>query len=73
MMLIATPARQTTSEIDDLLLRYLRALEDHGQDVAEDLPAGRDVRTCAHCGANTFFRLDPQGGWAFCEACSRAA
>ena len=70
-MLTATTARRPTPQAEDLLRRYLRAREDQG--AAEDLPEGRDLRTCAHCGAKAFFRLDHEGGWAFCEACSRAA
>jgi hypothetical protein len=62
-------------ERDDLLLRYLRALDRFGdpESQRDDLPAGADIRTCACCGETTLFRLDPEGGWAFCTACSKPA
>ncbi|HSL12333.1 MAG TPA: hypothetical protein VLA82_13560 [Actinomycetota bacterium] len=62
-------------ERDDLLSRYLRALDRYGdpEPRREELPAGADVRTCASCGETTLFRLDPEGGWAFCTACRKAA
>ena len=59
----------------DLRSRYLRALDRYGnpEPHRHDLPPGADVRTCACCGETTLFRLDPEGGWAFCIACRRAA
>jgi hypothetical protein len=59
------------SRPDDLLSRYLRALDRYG----EPDPRRRDgdVRTCACCGETALFKLDPRGGWAFCTACDRAA
>jgi hypothetical protein len=32
-----------------------------------------DVRTCAHCGERTAFRLDPLGSWAECTTCGHLA
>lgn len=32
-----------------------------------------DVRTCAHCGDRTRFRLDPLGSWAECTTCGHLA
>ena len=63
------------SEPDELLARYLRALDRYGdpEQRREELPRGVDIRTCASCGETTLFRLDPEGGWAFCTACRRAA
>ena len=62
-------------ERDDLLSRYLRALGRYGDPEPQRgaLPAGADIRTCACCGATTHFRLDPEGGWAFCTQCRKAA
>jgi hypothetical protein len=36
----------------------------------EDRP---DIRTCAHCGDRTTFRLDPLGSWAECTTCGHLA
>ena len=60
---------------DDLLARYLGALRRHGdpEPRRDELPEGLDVRTCARCGETGAFRLDPQGGWAYCISCERAA
>lgn len=60
---------------DELLARYLGALRRHGdpEPAREAAPEGGDVRTCARCGETTLFRLDPEGGWAFCTSCERAA
>jgi hypothetical protein len=60
---------------DDLLNRYLRALDRYGDPRAEReyLPYNGDIRTCASCGETAVFRLDPAGGWAFCTACGHAA
>jgi len=60
---------------DDLLSRYLRALDRYGDPEPQraGVAPGSDVRTCASCGETVSFRLDPRGGWAFCTACGRAA
>ena len=60
---------------DDLLSRYLRALDRCGNPEARLGATARrsDVRTCACCGETASFQLDPRGGWAFCTACGRAA
>ena len=62
-------------ERDDLLSWYLWALDRYGkpQEHREDVPAGADIRTCARCGETVMFRLDPEGGWAFCTVCRKAA
>jgi hypothetical protein len=63
------------AEREDLLSRYLRALDRYGDPEAQrnDVPAGADIRTCACCGEMTLFRLDSEGGWAFCTACGKPA
>jgi hypothetical protein len=63
------------NEPTDLLSRYLHALDRYGnpEPRRHALPPGADVRSCARCGERTLFRLDPEGGWAFCTTCSRAA
>jgi hypothetical protein len=59
---------------DDLLLaRYLRARRRFGPDRPQGLPPGFDIRTCAHCGLHTRFRVDPEGTWACCTACGQYA
>lgn len=67
--------RHHERERDDLLGRYLRALDRHGDpEPQRDVTApGSDVRSCAHCGETAAFRLDAAGGWAFCTACGHAA
>jgi len=42
-------------------------------DRASSIPPGHQVRTCANCGAQSLFRMDPEGTWAVCEACGRFA
>jgi hypothetical protein len=37
------------------------------------IPPGHQVRTCANCGAQALFRIDPEGTWAVCEVCGRFA
>jgi hypothetical protein len=62
-------------ERDDLLARYLRALGRYGdpEPQRDEVPPGSDIRTCACCGETTMFKLDAEGGWAYCTACRRAA
>jgi hypothetical protein len=38
----------------------------------ERLPSYQ-MRTCAKCGAHTWFRLEPQGVWYECTDCGRYA
>jgi hypothetical protein len=68
--------RDDAEDRDDLLSRYLGALSrypDEADQDHEDLPVGYDVRTCANCGERAMFKLDPDGGWAACTACGKAA
>jgi hypothetical protein len=61
---------------DDLLLRYRLALSRHGdpEPQRDHVADGYDVRTCARCGEEeALFQLDPEGSWAYCTACGRAA
>jgi hypothetical protein len=37
------------------------------------VPPGHQLRTCANCGAQSLFRMDPEGTWAVCEACGKFA
>jgi hypothetical protein len=59
---------------DDLLSRYLRALDRYAASEAQSGATTRlgDVRTCACCGETASFQFDPRDGWAFCTACGRA-
>jgi hypothetical protein len=36
-------------------------------------PPGHQRRTCANCGEQALFRMDPEGTWAVCEVCGRYA
>ena len=45
-----------------------RRLGTHGS-----VPPGHQLRTCASCGAQSLFRMDPEGTWAVCEACGKFA
>jgi len=40
--------------------------------VSTDLPAFQ-MRTCAHCGYQTTFRLADSAGWYVCSECGRYA
>jgi hypothetical protein len=50
--------------------RRLRLVVDAETD--ERLPSWQ-MRTCAKCGARTWFRLEPQGVWYECADCGRYA
>ena len=50
--------------------RRLRLVVDRETD--ERLPSYQ-MRTCAECGAHTWFRLEPQGVWYECTECGRYA
>jgi PHP family Zn ribbon phosphoesterase len=50
--------------------RRLRLVVDAETD--ERLPSYQ-MRTCAKCGARTWFRLEPQGVWYGCTACGKYA
>jgi hypothetical protein len=69
-------ARHVFRVRDDLLLRYRMALSRHGdpEPQRDRVADGYDVRTCARCGEeDALFQLDPEGSWAYCTACGRAA
>jgi hypothetical protein len=60
-------------EEPDLLLDYLRLLG-RGEGPRQPVePSGPQVRTCTSCGRRAPVRLDPEGSWAWCSACGRAA
>jgi hypothetical protein len=67
--------RRSAPANDELLSRYLGALRRHGDPEIErrSLAEGHDVRTCPNCGRHVIFRIDPEGGWAECTSCGRAA
>jgi hypothetical protein len=69
------PRTDRYGQRDDLLSRYLRALDRYADSEPQRGAATRvgDVRTCACCGEAALFQFDPRGGWAFCTACGRAA
>jgi len=52
-------------------LRRLRSVTSEPHFVAHERRP--DVRTCAHCGEQVVFRVDPMGSWAECTACGRLA
>lgn len=57
-------------ERDILYRRYVRALERWGEPDPEETPSpGHSIRSCAHCGKHTMFRLDPEGTWYECTRC----
>jgi hypothetical protein len=65
-------AMVTTHDIlphDDLLDRYLDALERRGVDGDPD----EDVRTCHRCGERSTFTTAREDGWARCDACGHEA
>jgi len=57
----------------DLLRQYLRALASHGGGPTRHLGRPSDVRTCARCGEEADFRVDPEGSWAACRSCGAYA
>lgn len=57
----------------DLLRDYLRALSREGGSHDVVLDHGRQVRTCAHCGERTVFKLEPGGTWYRCASCREYA
>lgn len=57
----------------ELLDDYLRLLGRRGDPHRPVGSSGPQVRTCASCGRRAAVRLDPEGGWAWCSACGRAA
>ena len=60
-------------EEDDLLSTYLRLLGRHTETHRAVESPGCQVRTCSSCGKRALVHLDPEGGWAWCSACGRAA
>jgi PHP family Zn ribbon phosphoesterase len=69
---MATPARQLQEGRRTLVrrgpgtIRLVKPIE-------PDLPT-HQIRTCTHCGAHTWFRLeDPEGGWYTCSRCGHFA
>jgi hypothetical protein len=57
----------------DLFLDYLRLLGCKGEPHGSLQPEGSQLRTCSSCGRRVPFHLDPEGSWAWCSACGRAA
>jgi hypothetical protein len=75
---MSTAIDERTRPRDELLERYTEALRRRGGTGAPaehmgDLPPGHDYRTCARCGEFASFVIDPDGGWARCEACGAEA
>lgn len=75
---MSTAIQERTLPRDEVLQRYTEALRRRGGTGAaveqmDDVPPGLDYRTCAHCGEFTSFVIDPDGGWARCDACGREA
>jgi hypothetical protein len=65
-------ARPALELHDDRLLRtYLRGLVNEGAHRSPARSPGEEMRTCAHCGRWTLFRLDPDGVWTTCSSCGR--
>jgi hypothetical protein len=58
---------------DDLLLDYLRLRGRQQEPQGSAWPERPKIRTCRSCGRRAAVRLDPEGGWAWCSACGRAA
>lgn len=62
---------------DTLRMRYADALRRRGGTGAPveviDPPRSYDLRTCTSCGEFGWFKFDPDGGWARCEACGKEA
>ena len=58
---------------DDLLLDYMRLRGREEEPWRSARSEGPDIRTCRWCGRRAPVRLDPEGGWAWCFACGRAA
>jgi hypothetical protein len=57
----------------DLLRDYQRALARRRGGPRRGLAPGWQVRTCASCGWEAAFRVDPEGDWATCSRCGSYA
>lgn len=62
----STDTRLYPNDVDDLMVRYMRALLRNGMD--DDVS-----RTCTHCGAHVPFETDGDTGWSTCTACGSLA
>jgi hypothetical protein len=70
----AMVVRRIDLERDVLYQRYVRALKLWGGPEEESEPSpGHAIRSCAHCGRHTMFRLDSEGTWFECLRCGHFA
>jgi hypothetical protein len=56
-----------------LLRDYLRLLERYGGPQEIWIGPGHEIRTCASCGQQAIFHIDPEGMWARCSHCEHFA
>lgn len=65
--------RQDELERDPVYQRYVAALRRYGPPEEPKPSPGHAIRSCAHCGTHTMFRLDPEGTWYECTRCGQYA
>jgi hypothetical protein len=66
---------QPAGRLDDrrLLHDYLRLLQRYGEPEDAEVGPGHEIRTCATCGQQAIFHIDPEGMWARCSHCEHFA